>query len=315
MPSSAYRASPPQGTHAATLLDASTGSAKARSRPMMEQQPNVRVALASRAENVVLVREIIGALGECADLGGALDEVKAAVSEACNNVVLHAYPGAEGPMEVEFWVRPGELQVLVRDHGIGTASRVEDDAAPGRGIGLAVIEALTTDSELRARRGDGVEVTMRFEVADGDGLAGSDQPPPEPPTVAASDVRLQVAPVELSGAILNHLLGTLGARAAFSIDRLSDAQLVSDALGARLAAVLDGRPVVLGVDVAPRAIVLRVGGLGPGDGAALLTNSGLGELGGVIERLADEVEVSEAQNSEVLVVTMRAQPAPSASLD
>jgi anti-sigma regulatory factor (Ser/Thr protein kinase) len=279
----------------------------------MMEQPNVRVALASRAENVVLVREIIGALGESVDLGSALDEVKAAVSEACNNVVLHAYPGAEGPMEVEFSVRPGELQVLVRDHGVGTARRVEDDAAPGRGIGLAVIEALTTDSELRARRGEGVEVTMHFELADGDGLAAPDQPPPEPPTVAASEVRVQLSPVELSAAILNHLLGTLGARAGFSIDRLSDAQLVSDALGARLAAVLGASAVALGVDVAKRTIVLRVGGLRPGGGATLLATSGLGELGSVIERLA-EVEVNEGEGGEVLVLTMRAQPATGASL-
>src|SRR5580693_835761 len=103
----------------------------------MIEQPNVHLALASRADNVVLVREVLNALAEEVDFGGALDDAKAAVSEACNNVVLHAYPSGEGPLEVEFAVRPGELVAVVRDFGVGTVVRVSDDEAPGRGIGLA----------------------------------------------------------------------------------------------------------------------------------------------------------------------------------
>ena len=119
----------------------------------MIEQPNVHLVLPSRAENVVLVREVLNALAEEISLDGALDDVKAAVSEACNNVVVHAYDGDEGPLEVDFAVSPGELAVIVRDFGVGTVTSAEDDEAPGRGIGLAVIEALAASVEVRAKPG------------------------------------------------------------------------------------------------------------------------------------------------------------------
>src|SRR5580700_9724730 len=61
----------------------------------MLESPNVRMALASRAENVVLVRDVLAGLGDGLDLGGTVEDIKAAVSEAANNVVVHAYGGGE----------------------------------------------------------------------------------------------------------------------------------------------------------------------------------------------------------------------------
>ena len=51
---------------------------------------------------MAIVRHAIGALGEATRLDAqTLSDIRLAVTEACTNVVVHAYPdGSEGPLEV-----------------------------------------------------------------------------------------------------------------------------------------------------------------------------------------------------------------------
>ena len=275
----------------------------------MNEPPNVLLALASRADNVALVREVLAGLADTVEFGHALDDVKAAVSEACNNVVVHAYGGDEGPMEVEIRVRQGELEVVVRDHGVGIGPRGDDDDFPARGIGLAVIEALTARAELRGCTAHGLEMAMLFQLPDPGDLCDSlreYRPPARSERLGAdSDVEIAIAPAALSAAILNRLVSALAARAGFSIDRLSDAQLVTDALAARIAPVLDGVYVSVGIGVRERTVELRVGRLRAGGSASLVAASAIGELGPVISRLTDEIAVSHAGRGEMLTLVMR----------
>ena len=275
----------------------------------MNEPPNVLLALASRADNVVLVREVLAGLADTVDFGHALDDVKAAVSEACNNVVVHAYGGDEGPMEVDIRLCQGELEVVVRDHGVGIGPRGDDDDFPARGIGLAVIEALTARAELRGCTAHGLEMAMLFQLPDPGDLCDSlreYRPPARSERLGAdSDVEIAIAPAALSAAILNRLVSALAARAGFSIDRLSDAQLVTDALAARIAPVLDGVYVSVGIGVRERTVELRVGRLRAGGSASLVAASAIGELGPVISRLTDEIAVSHAGRGEMLTLVMR----------
>ena len=58
----------------------------------------------NKPENVLLVREMLTGVAETVDLDGSdLNDIRTAVTEACNNVVLHAYQGDEGPLEVEVY--------------------------------------------------------------------------------------------------------------------------------------------------------------------------------------------------------------------
>jgi serine/threonine-protein kinase RsbW len=273
---------------------------------MTDQAPNVKLALDARAENVSLVREVLAGLADAVDVGAALDDIKAAVSEACNNVVLHAYDnGGEGQLELDVRLSPGELQAVVRDHGTGASppAATPDDHFPARGIGLTVIAALAQRSDVNSTPGRGTQVTMSFEIPD---LRDQSAPVPLPAPPEAGDVRIVIAPPRLCGAILGRLVGALGARAGFSIDRLSDAQLVTDAVAARIAPALDGGTVCAAVDVLEgRAIEMRLERLEAGGAAALLSGSAIEQIGSVIERLSDEVEVSHIESGETLRLVLR----------
>ena len=72
-----------------------------------DDEPNVRLQLSNRPENVSLVRAVLAGVAEAVDLDPEqLDEIRTAVTEACNNAVLHAYAGGEGPLEVDFACPP-----------------------------------------------------------------------------------------------------------------------------------------------------------------------------------------------------------------
>src|SRR5216110_2531808 len=61
--------------------------------------PDLEITLPARAENVAVVRHAVGGLGEVLEVDDqTLSDIKLAVTEACTNVVVHAYPGSEGPM-------------------------------------------------------------------------------------------------------------------------------------------------------------------------------------------------------------------------
>ena len=85
---------------------------------MSPEAPTVSLELASRAENLTLVRGMIGGVGELLAIDPELlDDVKTAVSEACNNVVMHAYHGDSGPLVVSLYAQPDGIAVAVRDQG------------------------------------------------------------------------------------------------------------------------------------------------------------------------------------------------------
>ena len=56
------------------------------------------------------------------DKGGVAD-LKTVVTEACMNVVVHAYEGDVGTLEVELHAGEEGLTIVVRDHGAGIQPR------------------------------------------------------------------------------------------------------------------------------------------------------------------------------------------------
>src|SRR5580704_17905321 len=106
----------------------------------MAETPNVRLHLSNRSENVLLVREMLSGFAESVALENSdLYDIRTAVTEAANNVVLHAYEGREGPMEVELHTTPDTVQVVVRDSGVGIRPRIRPADEAALGIGLPLI--------------------------------------------------------------------------------------------------------------------------------------------------------------------------------
>ena len=99
--------------------------------------------------------------------------MKMAVSEACTNVVVHAYDDVEGVLEVDMQADDRGLTIRVRDYGSGIhphQQRARD--VPALGLGLPLIAALSDSFELRGSSGQGTEVRMTFNYArDGDPAA------------------------------------------------------------------------------------------------------------------------------------------------
>lgn len=266
----------------------------------MSNRANVYLALRNEAVNVSLVRETLSGVAEALALDRRLlDDIKTAVSEACNNVVLHAYEGGPGLIAVEIFIHDASIEVVVRDTGVGIRPRpVDENRAPG--VGLAVIHALSDRVEFVG--GDGTSVRMSFGVAL-DGAKRSAAPSPAgagradlPP----GDVVVSVSPAELAPAVFSRLAGALSARARFSIDRLSDAQLVTDALAGT------SDPVTLALSCGERRLDLRLGPLDLGRGERVLNDS---SVDGLIAKLVDEIVTERLDGHEVLHLALRDQGA------
>lgn len=89
----------------------------------------------------------------------AQSDIGLAVSEACTNVVVHAYQDAAnpGPMTVEAYYEKRELVIKVSDEGTGFAPRPDS-----LGLGLGLMSRLTTRMEIATNRPRGSTVLMAF---------------------------------------------------------------------------------------------------------------------------------------------------------
>jgi serine/threonine-protein kinase RsbW len=259
---------------------------------------------------VLLVRQTLSGLAETIDLDSIeLNDVSTAVSEACNNVVLHAYNGEQGPLEVEIYASSPQLEVVVRDRGGGIKPREVDHEQVAGGIGLPVIRALTREVEFNDLDGEGTEVRMRFDTAHARPLQlAEDDAPVEalsvPGTAFGADDPLvfTVGPTSLARAVLPRILCALAARAYFSTDRISDTQLLADAIVAEAEAEdsFSASRVNVEVELKPRDLQLRIGPLRAGQAEAVIEATTIQGLGSVLERLADGHEVSREGTSETL---------------
>jgi anti-sigma regulatory factor (Ser/Thr protein kinase) len=139
----------------------STTRSRAGSAPSPVADGDIRLTLTARAENVALIRHVIGSVAEAVGFSrrGA-EDVRLAVTEACTNVVRHAYPEREpGPLEVVALPGPCRLTVVVTDHGGGIRP---NPGSEGAGLGLPLIAALSAELQIDEEQGRGSRVRMEF---------------------------------------------------------------------------------------------------------------------------------------------------------
>jgi serine/threonine-protein kinase RsbW len=268
-----------------------------------EQIPNVNLSLSNRPENVLILRETLAGVAEAIGLDNVdLDDIKTAVTEAANNVVLHAYGGQEGPLEVEVYAAADSVEVLVRDHGRGIDQQAAESAD---GLGMVVITALARSVSYFDTPGGGTEVCMNFAVDPVHRLrALTDSDRISQPLLAALDASataIAIAPPSLTSTVLPRLLSVLAARAHFSVDRICDAQLLADALVANLQHGSEAEQrLTVRVSVRPRDLLLYVGPLATGRAQRMLLDSTLVGVGPVIQMLTDQHQVAFVKTGEML---------------
>jgi serine/threonine-protein kinase RsbW len=128
----------------------------------VETEPDLELTLPARPENVAVARHAIGGFADVVEMPDqTLADVKLAVTEACTNVVVHAYPDGDGPMGLRASVEEGILRVVVVDEGRGILPRAD---SPGLGLGLPLIATLAESLELGTGTNEETEVRMSFRL-------------------------------------------------------------------------------------------------------------------------------------------------------
>jgi len=140
--------------------------------------PEVVLNMPARAEGVGVVRQALAGMADALAVDAAvLSDMKMAVTEACTNVVVHAYDEEAGELEVAMLAGEEDLTIIVRDHGAGIQPKPARTEPPALGLGLPLIAALSDAFELRGTAGQGTEVRMTFSfVRDGDPVEANPVP-------------------------------------------------------------------------------------------------------------------------------------------
>jgi serine/threonine-protein kinase RsbW len=138
-------------------------------------RPLLSLRLSANPESVpVARRSVCRAIRAVGVEDAVLERVQLAVTEACANVVIHAYRDREpGELGVEVHLGPNLLCIRIRDEGGGVTPRLD---SPGLGLGLPLIGVLATSVDIRACDVAGTEVAMSFSRVDNGARASSYHP-------------------------------------------------------------------------------------------------------------------------------------------
>lgn len=268
-----------------------------------KQAPIVHLELDSRPESVAIVRAMLAGAAELLEFGPELlTDLKTAASEACNNVVLHAYGDGIGPMIVDFTASPAAVEVTVRDCGDGIRDTTAEENPVG--LGIPVINALAARAEFLTAPAQGTEVRMLFPYRSHDiPRLEAAVPAPPPPAFVEGQVVLSVAPVPLLSGILGRLAGVVAAQAYLSVDRYSDLYLIADGIASHAAEFASSDAVSVGLSAGARRIDMCVGPFPPGTGSRLQSRDRPGPSS-LHTLLVDQVSVHTAEGAETVQFTV-----------
>lgn len=139
---------------------------------MKAESQSVKLNLPATADFVDIVR--LNLYGIASKMGFSYEEIedmKVAVSEACNNSVLYAYGEENGVVEVIFNFNDSELAITVKDEGEsferveqreGVATLHDKDLNEVQigGLGFYLMQALMDDVNVTSESGKGTEVVL-----------------------------------------------------------------------------------------------------------------------------------------------------------
>jgi serine/threonine-protein kinase RsbW len=248
----------------------------------------LRLTLPATAENVMVVRQAVAGLGEALGLSGSrIADLKTVITEACNNVVVHAYDDEPGPLRVSAAPGEGQLEIEVADEGHGFRPRANDGEG-SLGLGLPLIAALSDSFEISGGAGQGSRTSIRFGYAPPE-FANNGKPAEVPDQLA-----MAITPGVMVKPVLARVMGALAARADFSVDRLADTVLLGDAVSLSEGDDFANGRVGIAIKDGEGSLGVRVGPLVQGAGERLLSEMDLPGAGS-LRNLASSMEVTKGE--------------------
>lgn len=261
-------------------------------------EATLQLSLTARPENVMVVRQAVAGLGEVLGLSDQrVDDLKTVVSEACNNVVLHAYEGEPGPLRVSAEPGPDELVVTVADEGHGFRPDARSDGG-SLSLGLPLIASLSDGFEISGRPGEGTTTKISFSFEERQLPVETNGATPH----RVDDLELQIPPGEIARTVLARVIGAVAARADLPVERLSDTVLLGDAVSAHAPDDFPEGLVSISIRDGDGKLDVRVGPMIEGGGDRILAEMDIpGGAGGSLRSLAGSMEVVHADDGEYLV--------------
>jgi serine/threonine-protein kinase RsbW len=99
----------------------------------------------------------------------AIEDIKVAVSEACNNTVVHAAKTSVHEYSVEFMRTEESLTITVSDTGPGYDTDAYEEPVAGElnegGLGIFIIRALMDEVDITSEPGTGTNIRMTKYLA------------------------------------------------------------------------------------------------------------------------------------------------------
>jgi serine/threonine-protein kinase RsbW len=129
----------------------------------------IRLTIPAKPEYITLGRLALTGIARLRDEPlpqEVLGDLKLALTEACTNSVRHAYGDGHGHVEILYELYPDKIVVEVADEGEGfelpsePSSALDADELSEGGLGIAIIQALADEFEIRERAEGGS--SLRF---------------------------------------------------------------------------------------------------------------------------------------------------------
>jgi hypothetical protein len=119
----------------------------------------------------------------------------------------------------------------------------------------------------------------------------------------AGETAVAVSLGSLAAPVLGAVVAVLASRADFSLDRLADAQLITDTIAAHADRTIPGPYLNLGVDTDEGGLELRLGPLVDGGAARLVRSTTLGAIR-PLEVLASSLTTERTERAEYLTLSL-----------
>ena len=129
----------------------------------------IKIIIPSRSANESFARVAVGAFAARFDPTlEELNDIKAAVSEAVTNCIVHAYKDTIGMIYITVSADGNKIKIRIRDRGCGIPD-IEKAKEPlfttggeeRAGLGFAVMESFTDKMSVRSTVGKGTTVTLQ----------------------------------------------------------------------------------------------------------------------------------------------------------